>query len=54
VQGPIQRRFGLATVHLDVAGKRVSAKIEDRGDAEALEILAQLPDLARAARSAAA
>jgi putative membrane protein len=54
VQGPIQRRLGLATVHLDVAGKRVSAKIQDRDDAEALEILAQLPDLARAARSAAA
>jgi putative membrane protein len=54
VQGPLQRRLGLATVHLDVAGKRVSAKIQDRSDAEALEILAGLPDLARAARSAAA
>jgi putative membrane protein len=53
VQGPLQRRLGLATVHLDVAGKRVSAKIQDRGDAEALEILAGLPDLARAARAAA-
>ena len=54
VQGPLQRRLGLATVHLDVAGKRVSAKIQDRSDAEAREILAGLPDLARAARSAAA
>jgi putative membrane protein len=53
VQGPLQRRLGLATVHLDVAGKRVSAKIEDRDSAEALEILAALPDLARAARSRA-
>ena len=51
VQGPLQRRLGLATVHLDVAGKRVSAKIQDRGYAEALDILARLPDLARAARS---
>jgi len=50
-QGPLQRRLGLATVHLDVAGRRVSAKIEDRDSAEALEILSRLPDLARAARS---
>jgi putative membrane protein len=54
VQGPLQRRLGLATVHLDVAGKRISAKISDRGNAEALEILGRLPDLARAARARAA
>jgi len=54
VQGPLQRRLGLATIHLDVAGKRVSARIQDRGNAEALEILRRLPDLARAARSKAA
>jgi putative membrane protein len=53
VQGPLQRQLGLATVHLDVAGKRVSAKIQDRGTAEALEILGRLPDLTRAARSRA-
>ena len=53
VQGPLQRRLGLATVHLDVAGKRVSAKIEDRDSAEAFQILAALPDLARSARSRA-
>ena len=53
VQGPLQRRLGLATVHLDVAGRRVSARIEDRDSAEALQILAALPDLARAARSRA-
>jgi putative membrane protein len=54
VQGPLQRRLGLATVHLDVAGKRVSAKIQDRDSAEAGQILSRLPDLARAARSRAA
>jgi putative membrane protein len=54
VQGPLQRRLGLATVHLDVAGKRVSARIQDRGNTEALDILGRLPDLARAARSRAA
>ena len=53
VQGPLQRRLGLATVHLDVAGRRVSAKIENRDSAEALQILSTLPDLARAARSRA-
>ena len=51
VQGPLQRRLLLATVHLDVAGKRVSARIADRGSAESLEILDRLPDLARAARA---
>jgi putative membrane protein len=53
VQGPLQRRLSLATVHLDAAGKRVSASIQDRDTAEALEILGALPDLARAARSEA-
>ena len=53
VQGPVQRRLGLATVHLDVAGRRVSARIEDRDSAEALRIIAALPDLARTARSRA-
>ncbi len=53
VQGPWQRRLGLATVQLDVAGKRVSAKVSDRDAAEALEILGRLPDLARAARARA-
>ena len=54
VQGPGQRTLRLATVYLDVAGKRVSARIQDRAAAEALEILGQLPDLTRAARSRAA
>jgi putative membrane protein len=54
VQGPFQRRLSLATVHLDAAGRRVSASIQDRDSAEALEILGALPDLARAARSRAA
>jgi putative membrane protein len=53
VQGPIQHQLGLASVHVDAAGKRVGAKIQDRDSAEALEILGTLPDLARAARSGA-
>jgi putative membrane protein len=51
VQGPVQRRLGLASVRLDVAGKRVTGSIQDRDAAEAGEILARLPDLARAARA---
>jgi putative membrane protein len=51
VQGPWQRRLGLATVRLDVAGRRVTASIQDRGVAEADELLGRLPDLARTARS---
>jgi len=51
VQGPWQRRLGLATIRLDVAGRRVTASIQDRGVAEANELLGELPDLARAARS---
>jgi putative membrane protein len=50
VQGPLQRRLGLASVRLDVAGKRVTAALEDRTAAEAREIFGQLPDLAAAAR----
>jgi putative membrane protein len=53
VQGPLQRWLDLATVHLDVAGKRISARISDRANTEALEILGTLPDLARAARATA-
>jgi putative membrane protein len=51
VQGPLQRRLGLASVRLDVAGKRVTGSIQDRDVAEADEVLARLPDLARAARA---
>ena len=53
VQGPVQRRLGLASVRLDVAGKRVTASIGDRDAAEAHEILRRLPGLAAAARKRA-
>ncbi len=51
VQGPVQRRLGLASVRLDVAGKRVTANLEDRATAEADEAFRRLPDLARKARA---
>jgi putative membrane protein len=50
VQGPVQRRLRLASVRLDVAGRRVTASLADRDATEAQQILARLPDLARAAR----
>ena len=51
VQGPVQRRLGLASVRVDVAGKRVTANVRDRAAAEADDILRRLPAQARAARA---
>ncbi len=51
VQGPVQRRLGLASVRLDVAGRRVTASVQDRTVAEADDMLRRLPALARAARA---
>jgi putative membrane protein len=51
VQGPFQRRLGLATIRLDVAGRRVTGDLQDRAAAEAAELLSRLPDLAREARA---
>lgn len=50
VQGPVQRRLSLASVHVDTAGKAVHATLRDRDATEAAAALAELTDLARAAR----
>ena len=51
VQGPVQRRLGLATVHLDAAGGRsTGAALRDRSSEEARELLGRLPTLCAAAR----
>jgi putative membrane protein len=50
VQGPIQRRFRLASVHVDTAGRDVHATLRDRDAGEARSALAELTALARAAR----
>jgi putative membrane protein len=50
VQGPVQRRLRLASVHLDTAGRTVHATLRDRDATEASGALAELTDLARAAR----
>jgi putative membrane protein len=52
VQGPIQRRLGLASVHVDTAGRRVHAIFRDRDAAESARLLESLATLCRAARTA--
>jgi uncharacterized membrane protein YdbT with pleckstrin-like domain len=51
VQGPLQRPLGLATVHVDVAGKRARAEFRDRTVGEADQLVAELTALSRSARS---
>ena len=50
VQGPLQRPLGLATVHVDVAGKRARAEFRDREVEEADRLVAELTALSRSAR----
>ena len=50
VEGPVQRRLRLASVHVDTAGRAVHATLRDRDAAEAARALSELTDLARAAR----
>jgi hypothetical protein len=50
IQGPVQRRLRLATVHLDAAGRRVRAEWRDRTVDEADHLLKDLADLSRVAR----
>ena len=53
IQGPVQRRFGLATVHVDVAGRRTRAEFRDRDVAAADGLVEELSLLSRQARLAA-
>jgi putative membrane protein len=52
VQGPLQRPLGLATVHVDVAGKRARAEFRDREMGEANQLVEELSQLSRSARLA--
>jgi putative membrane protein len=52
VQGPVQRRLRLATIHIDTAGRNLHSAIRDRDTGEARQALRELTDLARAARQA--
>ena len=53
VEGPVQRRLRLATIHLDTAGRSIHAALRDRDKAECSQQLAELPALCRSARQAA-
>ncbi len=50
VQGPVQRALRLATVHVDVAGKRNGAKFRDRAVHEADALVEELAAHSRGAR----
>jgi uncharacterized membrane protein YdbT with pleckstrin-like domain len=50
----VQRRLGLATLHVDAAGRRVTASVRDRDAAEAQRLLADLAEACRRARVPAA
>jgi putative membrane protein len=50
VQGPLQRWLGLATVHLDAAGKRVRAEFRERQEEQARSLVSELAALSRSAR----
>jgi putative membrane protein len=50
VQGPLQRRLRLTTLHLDAAGKRVTAVARDRDAQEAETMLLHLAEACRRAR----
>jgi putative membrane protein len=54
VQGPLQRRLGLATVHLDAAGRHVRAEFRERSQEEAQALVTELAALSRTARKRAA
>jgi putative membrane protein len=50
VQGPVQRALGLATVHLDAAGRHVRAEFAERGEDEAERLVDELAAGSRSAR----
>ena len=50
IEGPVQRRLGLATVYLDAAGKGFGAALRDLDTAASHDALDRLTELARAAR----
>lgn len=51
VEGPVQRRLGLASVYVDTVGRRVHAAVRDREAGEATRALEDLTALAQISRS---
>jgi putative membrane protein len=50
VEGPVQRRLRLSSIHLDTAGRNVHAVLRDRDRLEAARLLRELPERCRQAR----
>jgi putative membrane protein len=50
LEGPVQRRLGLATVYLDTAGRNFGVAFRDLDGADSRRALDRLTELARAAR----
>jgi putative membrane protein len=50
LEGPIQRRLRLSSIHLDTAGRKVHAVLRDRDRMEGMQLLGELPDQCRHAR----
>jgi len=50
VEGPVQRRLGLASIHIDTAGRRVHAVLRDRSREESAWLLNEIPECCREAR----
>ncbi len=50
VQGPVQRRLRLASLHVDTAGRHIGTQAAHRDAGEAVELVDALSDLARAER----
>jgi putative membrane protein len=50
VEGPLQRALGLATIHIDIAGRNVHAALRDRDRVECDRVMADLPAACRRAR----
>ena len=50
VEGPVQRLLGVATVHLDTAGRNIHVAARDRDVSECSQLLRDLPVACRNAR----
>ncbi len=50
LEGPIQRRLRLSSIHLDTAGRKVHAVLRDRDREESKRLLGEIPDRCRSAR----
>ncbi len=50
LEGPVQRRLELSSIHLDTAGRKVHAVVRDRDRTEAARLMQELPERCREAR----